>query len=107
MKIDKTFETSTVSVLLAEFEGELISRSQAKRVVARLEVFEKVDLDFNGVKNIGQGFADELVRVWPLAHPDTQLIITNATEAVEKMIKHVEGRLDLPQPAIPVALKNN
>lgn len=92
-------------VSLAAFEGELISRSQAKRIVARFENFEHVELDFSGVENIGQGFADELVRVWPLAHTATQLYITNATEAVEKMLKHVTGRSDLPQPKIPVAIK--
>ena len=99
-----TFCKTRFFVSLAAFEGELISRSQAKRIVARFENFEKVELDFNGVNNIGQGFADELVRVWPLAHPATQLFVTNASEPVEKMLRHVEGRSDLPQPAIPVAI---
>jgi hypothetical protein len=87
-------------------EGELISRPQAKRVATRFEHFEKVELDFSSVRNIGQGFADELVRVWPLAHPGTQLFITNTAELVKKMIAHVQGRIDLPHPETPVAIKD-
>jgi hypothetical protein len=78
MEINKTF------VSLATFEANLISRAQAKCIATRFENFESVELDFSGVNDIGQGFADELIRVWPLTHPATQLFITNATEAVKK-----------------------
>jgi hypothetical protein len=90
---------------VAAFGSELITRSQAKRILARFESFEKVELDFTGIQLTGQGFADELARVWPLSHPATQLFITNATEPVEKMFRHVKGRPDLPQPAVPVNIK--
>jgi hypothetical protein len=73
-------------VSLAAFEGELTSRSQAKRIVARFESFEEVELDFNCVDHIGQAFADELARVWPLSHPNTRMNITNAGESIVKML---------------------
>lgn len=81
---------------LAVIEGNLISRSQAKRVATRFEKFSEVELDFSGVENIGQAFADELLRVWPLAHPQTKLIVANANEAVQKMVGHIQSRKDLP-----------
>jgi len=85
-------------LLIASLEGNLVSRSQAKRVATRFESFAEVELDFTGVEKISQAFADELFRVWPIAHTETKLIVTNASEAVLKMISHVKGRTDLPQP---------
>ena len=87
-----------LSVALSDFEGMLISRSQAKAVAARFEQFGEVELDFTGVEQIGQAFADELLRVWPLAHPQTRLIPTHTEGAVVRMIEHVRARSDLPQP---------
>lgn len=52
-----------------------------------------------GVDQIGQASADELLRVWPLNHPQTRLKVTNAGSNVSKMINHVKSRHDLPQPA--------
>ena len=42
-------------------------------------------LDFEGVAEIGQAFADELFRVYARAHPDVQLVPTNYGEQVERM----------------------
>lgn len=78
-------------------DGELISRSQAARVTAQFGSFTTVELDFLAIPTIGQGFADELFRVWPLAHPDTTISVTNASDAVKRMVAHVVGRDDLPQ----------
>lgn len=79
-------------------EGNLVSRSQAKRVAARFEAFSEVEIDCRDVEEMGQAFADELLRVWALKHPDTHLEVTNATPAVLKMISHIRSRADLPQP---------
>lgn len=84
---------------LAAFEGSLISRSQAKRVAVRFEKFGEVELSFAGVESVGQAFADELLRVWPLAHPQTKLQVVDAGAAVLKMVGHIKGRNDLPQVA--------
>ena len=82
------FTKTQLAVKLAQFEGEtLISRSQAKRLLARFNKFKEVVLDFTGVETIGQPFADEVFRVFNIEHPETKLIPTNTTEQVEKMIK--------------------
>lgn len=56
-----TFSKTIVPVKLAQHEGEkLVSRSQAKRLTMRFERFQTVVLDFTGVEEIGQAFADEV-----------------------------------------------
>lgn len=87
----------TLRIALSKFGEELVSRAQAKYVVAQFESHQEVEIDFADVDQIGQAFADELVRVWPLAHPNMQIKILNAGECVVKMFKHAMGRNDLPQ----------
>jgi anti-sigma regulatory factor (Ser/Thr protein kinase) len=83
-----TFAKTIVPVRLAQHEGEkLVSRSQAKRLTMRFERFQVVVLDFAGVEEIGQAFADEVFRVFSSVHPMTQLLPINLTPAVEKMVK--------------------
>jgi hypothetical protein len=94
---DYSFYRTRFLVSLAGLEGSLVSRSQAKRVASRLDSFAEVELDFWGVETIGQGFADELFRVWPLAHKNTQFSVVNANPAISKMLDHIRSRDDLPQ----------
>src|SRR5262249_9549655 len=62
---DFTFSKTVVPVDLAkDGDDNLISRSQAKRLLTRLERFRIVLLDFKEVKTIGQAFADEIFRVF-------------------------------------------
>lgn len=87
---DYTFAKTVVPVRLAQYEGEkLVSRSQAKRLYQRFEKFRYVILDFEGVAEIGQAFADELFRVFPTEHPNVKLAPLNTTEMVRKMISRV------------------
>lgn len=95
---DFIFYKTRFFLSLATLEGNLVSRSQAKRVAARFEAFSEVEMDCSNIEQIGQAFADELLRVWALKHPDTHLHMTNASPAVLKMISHVRNRTDLPQP---------
>jgi len=95
-----SFSKTRLALSLAALEGGLVSRSQAKRIAARLENFREVELDFTDVASAGQGFIDELFRVWPLSHPQTSLIPTHANEKVSAMLSHVRTRSDLPQPDI-------
>ena len=67
-----------------------MSRSQAKRLVNGLEKFVTVELDFSGIDEIGQGFADELFRVFTNAHPEITLTPVNMCSDVEKMYRHVK-----------------
>ena len=69
------------------FSGDgFVSRTQAKALAARLEMFDQVELDFTGVNEIGQGFADELFRVWQVQHPGTRLVPVNANPAILAVI---------------------
>ena len=61
--------------------------SQAKRVAHRFEHFKEVVLDFDGVAEIGQAFADELFRVFTGTHPDVRLRPINTSEAVAQMVR--------------------
>jgi hypothetical protein len=69
-------------VKLFEHGTNLVSRSEAKRVARGLERFEEVVVDFTGVDGIGQGFADELFRVWQESHPGTQLVPVHMNRAI-------------------------
>jgi len=69
--------------------GDFVSRSEAKVVGANLERFSVVDIDFTGVDAVGQGFVDELFRVWQLDHPETRLVATNTNPAIRALIDDV------------------
>lgn len=71
-------------------QGDFVSRTEAKLIGSRLEGFEVVELNFDGVAQIGQGFADELFRVWAREHPSSRLIVVNANPAVRATIAIVE-----------------
>lgn len=94
---DYGFNKTVVPVRLLEYGEQnpiFISRSQARRLIARFERFKNVILDYTGIDEIGQGFADEVYRVFQNAHPDCVLINTNANEAVRQMIRHVKRSPD-------------
>ena len=63
-----------------------MSRSQAKRLLARFDRFRTVVLNFEGVNAIGQAFADEVFRVFGQQHPEVELIPINTNERVSQMI---------------------
>jgi hypothetical protein len=82
------FTKTVVPVNLARYGNEnLISRSQAKRVLARIELFKTVLFDFNDVPSIGQAFADEIFRVFAIGHPDIELVPIHANAEVKRMIE--------------------
>jgi anti-sigma regulatory factor (Ser/Thr protein kinase) len=83
---DYDFSKTVVPMKLAQYGDEqLVSRSQAKRLIARFDRFRTVILDFDGVQQVGQAFADELFRVYAIDHPRVELIPRNMTEQVERM----------------------
>ncbi|WP_457100129.1 STAS-like domain-containing protein [Microbacterium sp. P5_E9] len=83
------FHRTTPRIQLVSVAGDFISRSEAKRFAAGLEQFTRVELDFAGVELIGQGFADELFRVWRTEHPGTALETFGANRGVQLMIDRV------------------
>jgi anti-sigma regulatory factor (Ser/Thr protein kinase) len=84
---DYGFTRTIVPVALAKYGDEnLISRSQAKRLLARLDKFREVMFDFENVESIGQAFADEIFRVFQLKNPHIHLMTANINEEIRKSI---------------------
>jgi biotin operon repressor len=89
---DYGFTKTVVPVKLAQYgRDKLISRSQAKRLLARVELFKTVMFDFSDIPSVGQAFADEIFRVFAQQHPDIQLLPINANEEVSQMISRAKS----------------
>lgn len=83
------FNKTVIPVKLVQYGDEmLVSRSQAKRLLTRIDRFKTVILDFEGVKSIGQAFADEIFRVFSMENRETHILHINANKDVETMIVH-------------------
>lgn len=88
---DFGFSRTQVPVFLALYGDEnLVSRSQARRLLNRLELFAEILFDFQDVSAIGQGFADEVFRVYQSEHPASILSWTNAAPAIERMVRRAQ-----------------
>ena len=88
---DYTFSRTHVAINLARQEGEnLVSRSQAKRILARIDHFEEAILDFAEIDSIGPSFADEIFRVFANQHPEIRLIPVNICPQVNRAIQRVK-----------------
>jgi len=85
---DDSFEFSKtrVTVKLYKMGSEYISRSQARRILSGLNKFKTIMLDFKDVKVAGQGFVDEVFRVWKLRYPYIAISPKNANENIKFMI---------------------
>jgi len=83
----KTFglNRSVIRVSLFNQSG-FVSRSAAKLMAAHLDRFGVVELDFEGISEVGQGFVDELFRVWQHDHPGTRLVPVRANPVILAMI---------------------
>lgn len=89
---DFSFSRTIVPVRLAQFGDDLlVSRSQARRMLTRIDRFSVVIFDFKGVREIGQAFADEVFRVFALQHPKIELQAINAVSAVKRMIARAQS----------------
>ena len=81
--------TKTIIPLKNIFDTAPVSRSQAKRLCNRLEKFEEVDIDFDGVQWVGQGFAHQLFVIFAVDHPEIKITPINMNLDVAKMRTHV------------------
>ena len=82
-----TFSKTVIPVRLARMGAEsLVSRSQAQRLLARVDRFKVVLFDFRDVETIGQAFADEIFRVYAKGHPEVELLPIHASVQVQQMI---------------------
>jgi anti-sigma regulatory factor (Ser/Thr protein kinase) len=89
-----SFDKTVVPVRLIQYEGEsLLSRSQAKRLLSRVENFRTVLLDFDSIQSVGPAFADEIFRVYKSGHPHVKLLPTNASEEIMKTIQQAKSNV--------------
>ena len=70
-------------------QRDYVSRSEARRLLANLEKFSEIVLDFRDVKSVGQGFADEVFRVFASRHPAIVISTENTNPVLDAMIRHV------------------
>lgn len=87
---DFDFAKTRVVIKLFTLGTRFVSRSEARRVLANLEKWRTVVLDFSGVEEIGQGFADEVFRVWARAHAVIKLEPVAMTEAVAFLVRRAQ-----------------
>jgi hypothetical protein len=89
------FTKTVVPVRMAQYGDEkLVSRSQAKRLLERIDRFKTVLFDFREVEIIGQAFADEVFRVFVNQHPHIELIPINANDTVMQVINNARYNKD-------------
>jgi len=80
------FTRTRATIKLGLLGQALISRSEARRLVERFPEFTHVTLDFSGVDVVGQGFCDEVFRVFARAHPTVQLEPVGMNDAIAFMV---------------------
>lgn len=103
---DFSFSRTIVPVRLAKYgDDNLVSRSQARRLLARVEKFKTVILDFSGVDAIGQAFADETLRVFPALHRGVDIVPIHANSAVKRMMAQVRSESNPGQLGLPFETK--
>ncbi len=80
------FMRTRTTIKLGTLGSSLVSRSEAKRITQRLAEFTHAVLDFSGVEVVGQGFCDEVFRVFARQHPDVTLEPVGMNDAVAFMV---------------------
>ncbi len=94
---DYAFDRTEIKVKLYTMGGVFISRSQARRILAGLEKFRSIILDFDQVPTVGQAFVDEVFRVFNNIHPEIEVIAINTNEAVQFMLNRVRSKALQPE----------
>ena len=77
----------SIVYLYKKNERKLIARSQAKRFLSGLDKFKEITFDNDGIDIIGQGFADQIYRIFQRENPGIILHNVNANEEVDFMIQ--------------------
>ncbi|HLF30197.1 MAG TPA: STAS-like domain-containing protein [Xanthomonadales bacterium] len=72
-------------------QRDYVSRSEAKRLLHNLDRFTEIELDMREVKHVGQGFADEVFRVFTASHPGITMRAIHTSGVVDAMIRHVSS----------------
>ena len=82
------FDKTHIIVHLSKLDQDrYVSRSQAKRILTGLEKFNHILLDFRDIKTVGQGFVDEVFRIFQSKYPKIKIEYTDVNEDVRFMIE--------------------
>ena len=77
----------SIAYLYKKNERKLIARSQAKRFLSGLDKFKEITFDYDGIDIIGQGFADQIYRVFYKENPGIILHDINTNKEIDFMIQ--------------------
>lgn len=88
---DYGFDKTEIMVKLYTIGGINVSRSQARRVLAGLDKFKIIIMDYDQVPTIGQAFADEIYRVFKSKRPEIKIQNINMNEAVKFMVERAKN----------------
>ena len=83
---DYEFNQNIVKINLSKYE-RLMSRSEAKRLLLGLDDYAVLDFNFQNVGEVGQGFCDEIFRVYANKYPRKVLSYNEASDVVRYMIE--------------------
>lgn len=83
---DYEFNQNIVKINLSKHE-RLMSRSEAKRLLLGLDEYSVLDFNFKNVAEVGQGFCDEIFRVYANRNPGKVLSYHGASDVVRYMIE--------------------
>ncbi len=96
--VDEGFIITRIPVFEACLDRDPIARSQARRMCARLDSFKEAVLDFDKVDIMGQGFADEVFRVYAKSHPTVSLKPINMNADVQRMYLYtINNKVEAPR----------
>ncbi|MDD5226216.1 MAG: STAS-like domain-containing protein, partial [Candidatus Omnitrophica bacterium] len=85
---DLDFDKTEIRIRLSKTApGGYVSWSEARRLLFGLEKFKRIVIDFDKVHGIGQGFADEIFRVFRRNHPDIRLEPVSMAPSVAFFVK--------------------
>ncbi|MCR5589995.1 MAG: DUF4325 domain-containing protein [Lachnospiraceae bacterium] len=105
---DDGFIRTVIPVFEACHDCDPVGRSQARRLCTRLDGFKEAVFDFENVDIMGQGFADEVFRVYQNAHPKIKLSCVNMNTFVRTMYHHViNNKITVPDFSDIVRAKNS
>lgn len=85
------FAVTCISVSVAAGAAGYATRSAARELLADKQQFEVIILDFSNVENIGQGFADEVFRVYQAQHPTVTIDPIHMNEQVAFLVNQARG----------------
>ena len=96
--IEDGFYKTRIPILEACLDRDPVARSQARRIYARLENFREIEFDFARVDMMGQGFADEVFRVYANMHPGVTLKPVNMNAEVQRMYQYtINNKVEVPK----------